>query len=246
MRQGKMLGGVTALVGVAILFTASTARAALVADLSNTGSATFNNAWFFVNDDHDLNPSNAFVRIQDANHDGLETGFNNNGPVSDDTKPGSYLLKLSQIPIVQYNGNSYFKFILDVGEPGGSKKPISMDDLKLYSFPMTPGNDTKAFGTETGFTLRYNINTPGHDNDVLLKDRTNGQGKNDLVALLPSFYTANDQWVMLYSKFGEHAKAEGSFEAWKIGNAAVVPEPATLLLIPGALLLLSRRRRQAR
>jgi hypothetical protein len=236
-----MIRSLSALVGVVVLFATSSARAALV-DLSNTGSATFNNAWFFVNDDHDVNPSNAFVRIQ-AHSGTTEYGYNNNGPVSADTKSGSYLLKLSELPIVQYNGNSYYKFMLDIGEPSASnKKSISLDDLKLYSFPITPGNDTKAFGTQTGFTLRYNIDN-ANDNDLMLKDRTNGQGKNDLVALLPTFYSATDQWVMLYSKFGEHGKAEGSFEAWKVGAAAVVPEPATMLLIPtGALLLLSRRR----
>jgi hypothetical protein len=230
---------------VGLSLTALSARAAtVVTNLTNTGSATFNNAWFFVNDDHDTNPSTAFVRIQ-AHQGTTEYGYNNNGPVSDDTKSGSYLLKLSELPIVQYNGNSYYKFVLDVGEPqSSSKKSISMDDLKLYTFPMTPGNDTKSFGQQTGFTLRYNIDN-ANDNDVLLTDRSNGQGKNDLVALLPTFYTADDQWVMLYSKFGEHGKAEGSFEAWKIGAAAVVPEPATMLLIPtGALLLLSRRRKQ--
>jgi hypothetical protein len=239
-----MIRRLSALVGVAVLLAASSSRAALV-DLSNTGSATFNNAWFFVNDDHDLNPSNAFVRIQ-AHSGTTEYGYNNNGPTSADTKSGSYLLKLSELPIVQYNGKSYYKFLLDIGEPSASsKKSISLDDLKLYTFPMTPGNDNKSFGQQTGFTLRYNIDN-ANDNDLMLTDRTNGQGKNDLVALLPTFYSATDQWVMLYSKFGEHGKAEGSFEAWKVGAAAVVPEPATMLLIPtGALLLLSRRRKRA-
>jgi hypothetical protein len=245
MRRGRIAHRLAALAAIALGLTASSARAAYV-DLSNTGSATFNNGWFFVNDDHDTNPSTAFLRIQ-AHQGTTEYGYNNNGPVSPDTKSGSYLLKLSELPIVEYQGKSYFKFILDIGEPQASnKKPISLDDLKLYSFPVTPGNDTKAFGTETGFTLRYNIDTAGVDNDIKLKDRSNGQGKNDMVALLPSFYTAEDQWIMLYSKFGEHDAAQGSFEAWKIGNAQVVPEPTTMLLIPaGALLLLGRRRRQA-
>jgi hypothetical protein len=244
MRQGKMFRRLAALVGIGLSFAAADVRAAVV-NLTNTGSVSFNNAWFFVNDDHDPNPSNAFVRLQ-AHSGTTEYGYNNNGPVTADTKSGSYLLKLSQLPVVQYSGKSYWKFVLDVGEPqSASKKSISMDDFRLYSFPMTPGNDTKAFGTESGFTLRYDIDGPG-DHDILLTDRTNGQGKNDLVALVPTFYSADDQWVMLYSKFGEHGKAEGSFEAWKIGSAAAVPEPATMLLIPtGALLLLSRRRRQA-
>ena len=244
MPKGRMFHRLAALVGVGLSFVAANARAAVI-DLTSTGSVSFNNAWFFVNDDHDLNPSNAFVRIQ-AHSGTTEYGYNNNGPVSPDTKSGSYLLKLSQLPVTQYNGKSYWKFMLDVGEPqSSSKKSISLDDLKLYSFPMTPGNDKKAFGTETGFTLRYNIDGPG-DHDLLLTDRTNGQGKNDLVALLPTFYSADDQWLMLYSKFGEHGKAEGSFEAWKIGVAAVVPEPATMLLIPaGAMLLLGRRRSRA-
>lgn len=245
MRQGRLIRRLTALVGLGLMMSAMSARAAYV-DLSNTGSVEFNNGWFFVNDDHDPNPSTAFVRIQ-AHQGTVECGYNNNGPVSPDTKSGSYLLTLSQLPIVQYSGKSYYRFLLDVGEPqSSSKKTISLDDLKLYSFPMTPGNDKKAFGTETGFTLRYNIDTPGHDNDIQLSDRTNGQGKNDMVALIPTFYSADDQWIMLYSKFGEHAKAEGSFEAWKIGAATVVPEPATMLLLPaGAMLLLSRRRRHA-
>jgi hypothetical protein len=245
MRKGRTIRRITALLGMGIALSAANARAAYV-DLSNTGSVEFNNAWFFVNNDHDPNPSTAFVRLQ-AHQGTIESGYNNNGPVSADTKSGSYLLKLSQLPIVQYNGNSYFKFVLDVGEPqSSSKKPISLDDLKLYSFPMTPGNNTKAFGTETGFTLRYNIDVGATDNDIKLSDRTNGQGKNDMVALIPTFYTADDQWIMLYSKFGDQAKAEGSFEAWKIGAATVVPEPVTMMLIPaGAMLLLARRRRQA-
>ncbi len=244
MRQGRMIRRLSALVGLGLTLSVTSARAAYV-DLTSTGSVEFNNAWFFVNDDHDANPSNAFVRIQ-AHQGTVESGYNNNGPVSADTKSGSYLLKLSQLPIVQYQGNSYYRFLLDIGEPqSASQKTISLDDLKLYSFPITPGNDTKAFGTETGFTLRYNIDVGATDNDIKLSDRSNGQGKNDMVALIPTFYSADDQWIMLYSKFGEKAPAQGSFEAWKI-TATVVPEPMTMMLIPAsAMLLLARRRRQA-
>jgi hypothetical protein len=247
MGNGRKMRRVIALAGLGLATLAPSARAASTyTDLTQAGQVELNNAWFFVNDDHDANPSAAFVRIQDHNNNGIESGYNNNGPVSADTKSGSYLLKLSQIPVVQYQGNSYFRFLLDVGEPASaSKKTISLDDLKLYSFPMTPGNDTKAFGQESGFTLRFHIDTNTTDNDLKLSDRSNGQGKNDLVALIPTFYSADDQWVMLYSAFGNQAKAEGSFEAWKIGTAQVVPEPTMLLLPAGALLMLARRRRKA-
>jgi len=100
-----------------------------------------------------------------------------------------------------------------------------------------PGVTVREAGPRLHKVAHYARRALDDDGAVLLR--------NDLVALLPTFYSATDQWVMLYSKFGEHGKAEGSFEAWKIGAAAVVPEPATMLLIPGALLLLSRRQRRA-
>lgn len=244
MHQWKFFRSMAALAGVGLSLAAANVRGAYV-NLSQTGQTQLNDAWFFVNDNHDPNPSTAFVRIQ-AKKTGIESGYNNNGPVSADTKSGSYLLKLSQIPLVQYDGKPYFRFVLDVGEPqSASKKGISLDALKLYTFPMTPGNDTKNFGQQSGLALRFDLDGNGN-NGIGLSDRTNGQGKNDLVAFLPSFYSNDDQWVMLYSSFGAASEAEGSFEAWKIGAAQVVPEPATMLLVPTTLLLLLGRRRPAK
>src|SRR3954467_7033405 len=93
--------------------------------------------------------SDALVRLQDKNHDGIESGFNAPGIESQDTKPGSRAMQMAEMSLVKRGGQDFYALMLDVNEPqGGRKNTISLDELKLYisSTPLAKGAALSSLG----------------------------------------------------------------------------------------------------
>jgi len=200
----------------------------------------------------------SFVQVGAANKDivsGYNTTVNNVlDNKSDDTH--NHEILTSDLPITILNGNSYFKFKLDINEVNNSvDKYLSLDSLKIYT--STVPNQSVTNPDDLG-TLRYDM---GAGNGVLLNyDLEAGSGFSDLVVYIPVWTNAvASQYVYLYSKFGaaginpaggpagNYGNSDG-FEEWAMGNAGpgetdggpsggptVVPAPGGLMLLASAL-----------
>lgn len=182
-----------------------------------------------------------FVRIQRNQGSGDEEGYNTDGAVEFQTKGGTWThsVLLSAIPLVNINGTSYRQILLDAAEPSGNTLLLNKFELYLLS----AGNISGYPANFPSGALQYDF-TGGAYSSILL-DNITGNGVSDMFAYIPnSKFTGSNQYLYLYSKFGD---AAGSFEEWGVlkGNATVVPEPASLSLLGlGLLGLLGLKKRK--
>jgi hypothetical protein len=133
---------------------------------------------------------------------------------------------------VTINGANYFKLLLDINEPGGSKSTISLDQLQFYT--STQGSLTTTNISLLG-TLRYSFSA----GDQVLMDaaRNNGSGSGDMYAYIPvsAFAgTASTDFVYMYCAFGNSDPSQGGFEEWAL-VVNPIPEASTLFPIVGLL-----------
>ena len=231
------------------------ANAAVVDLTGNNNSGSANGAVF---DWTDAQPTGTgviqpFLRVQ---ADGMEQGYNTSGGIPFDDKAGPWTHDVQfsdlQSTTVTVNGMAYFKLMLDVNEPGGSKSLISLEQLKIYTSPA--GSQTTLDLASLG-TLRFNLDGNG-DNSVLLDAaRNNGSGSGDMFAYIPVANFAGvsgSDYIYLYSNFGNaDGTTEGGFEEWSlVKNLSPVPEMSAFFPIIGlvaavSLTQLLRRRRAA-
>lgn len=219
-------------------------------DLTTAGSSGFLNDAYFVTSDSQSTGTgtiNSFVRLQ--TNDNVEEGYNtsgrallfdeNNSPVF--TKD----LLLSQVPVVSLlNQNNqstlYRQFLLDINQqscgpnkPNCTNKFLSLDSLNIY-LGSTGGllkNNPDDLGTSV-FKLTA-------DNIKLNYDLNSGSGSGDMFAYIPdAFFTGTNQYVYLYSKFGEQYANNAGFEEWATLSRpiTVTPEPASMVLFGSGLL----------
>src|SRR6185436_20724608 len=75
-----------------------------------------------------------FLRVQS---DPSEQGYNTSGgtPFDDKAGPWTHNLTFSDLmtTAVTINGQNYFKLMVDINEPGGSKSLINLVDLRFYT-----------------------------------------------------------------------------------------------------------------
>jgi hypothetical protein len=218
-------------------------------DLTAPGSwGTINEAIFQQYSDGAAGSGNidAFVRVQAT---GIEQGYNTDyRPVQfdeDNSSTFNHSQLLSEIPIVTDGGVSYREFLLDVDQ---SSQFISLDKLEIY-LEATP--DIGLYPDDFT-TLVYDLDA-GEDNWVKLNYSLNGgSGGGDMLAYIPDglfmdeFGVYLNDYVYLYSKFGENFAADDGFEEWAHGvGGPVIPEPATVLLLGLGCLVALRARRKS-
>ncbi len=216
---------------------------AAVLDLTTPGSWGTVNGGIFRQ--FDGNPTgtgtiDAFVRIQAF---GVQQGYNTDGrPVQYDENSAAqftHSLLLSSIPILSDDGTNYREFLLDINQNG--QNILSLDKIEIY---LEATGDLLNHPTNFGAPV-YDLDA-GEDNWIKLDYSLNGgSGQGDMLAYIPdSLFTGSNQYVYLYSRFGENSVADNGFEEWAYGvDGPVIPEPATILSLGlGALILIRKRK----
>lgn len=180
-----------------------------------------------------------FVRIQ---ADGNEQGYNTSGGTPFDEKAGIWTHDIQfsdlQATTETLNGIQYFKVLLDVNEPGGSKSLISLDQLQFYSSAV--GSQTTTNVPSLG-TLHWDLDGAGDTYILLDGSRNHGSGSGDMYAYIPvSAFAgvASTDYIYMFSRFGDQVAAdgtsEGGFEEWAlVKTMSPVPEAGAFFPIIG-------------
>ncbi len=253
-----MSGTIRAALTSALFLIASATHAAVVVDLTTSGSSgSINNAVFqqFSPQPTGTGVLNTFLRIQaDSVEQGYNTDFRNvEFDQTNDIHTRSLLL--DEVPKVIIGGVVYREFLLDINE--SSNTPLlSLNDVQLF------------LGSQPNLATYANLGTPiykmdaGGNNSVKLDYSLNsGSGSGDMLMYVPqaNFDLGAGDYVYLYSRMGQpipgdaaDVSSDAGFEEWSAGKKGPrgtiipvsVPEPTlTPLLILGASLLTRRRRR---
>jgi uncharacterized repeat protein (TIGR01451 family) len=169
-----------------------------------------------------------FVRLQGSP---TEKGYNTDGAVDFDTKPGTWThaIKVNAIPVVDCDGSgpgtaTCWELFVDINE-GNSAKRISLNEVEIW---FTTNANLVGFVDPTGFpsgaTKEYDFSGA-----ILINDVNQGSGRGDLRYLVPTAdhtWTA-DTYFVLYSKWGTTSgtagtfgtggyTSDGGFEEWKV------------------------------
>jgi hypothetical protein len=233
----------TLLIAASALLFATGARAAVV-DLINGDSGTLvgspgGTAIFEFTQPQPTGTGyiKPFLRLQ---NDPSEQGYNTSGvtPAAPfDDKAGIWTHDLTFADLmttaVTINGANYFKLLLDVNEPNGSKANITLTDLRFYT--SSQGSLVTTDISQLG-TLRWAM-TPG-DQVLLDASRNHGSGSGDMFAYIPvsAFAgTSSSDFVYMYCAFGNtDFESQGGFEEWSL-VVNPIPEAGTLFPIIGLL-----------
>lgn len=225
--------------GLAAALLSTTATATIV-DLTNSDTGTVNSARFdfMAQQPTGTGVIKPFLRVQ-AN--GSEQGYNTSGsPLPFDDKAGIWThdLRFSDLQqsLVSLDGTQYYKLLLDVNEPNGSRSLISLESLQIYT--SATGSQTTLNVSSLG-VLRYDLDAGGDSTVIIDAARNHGSGSGDIYAYLPvaNFAGTNpSDFIYLFSRFGDSddLASGGGFEEWSVvTNVAPVPEMNALFPIVG-------------
>lgn len=235
-----------ALICGAILL-ASPADASVI-DLQTNNSGTFSNgARFDVSFQQPTGTGviDPFLRVQAT---GLEQGYNTSGGTPFDAKAGPWThnIQFSDLmsTTVQLGGISYFRILLDVNEPNGSRSLITLDKMQFYT--SATGSQTTLDVASLG-TLRFDMNLGGPNQVIIDAGRNHGSGSGDVNIYIPTSYfagTAMNDFVYMYVMMGNSdGISQGGFEEFAlVRNITPVPEMSALFPIVGLLVAVGSTR----
>jgi hypothetical protein len=220
------------------LLIAASAHATLIDLTTDPSGGEINGAIFTATQQQPAGTGfiDPFLRIQEKD---FEQGYNTDGGFPfDDKDPHQYQhsLLISSLTPTTINGTQYYVFMLDSNQSGNSfsSHKLSLDAFQLYT-SNDPNQTTTVInpnGTLNLGTLIFNL---GKNNSVITT--ATGSGKADMFVDVPvSAFTTTDQYLYLYSAFGNTIPSSGGFEEWTfVPGLAVVPEASTLFPIVGLL-----------
>lgn len=238
-RNMKIASLSTLLAAAASLLLATGAQATVV-DLINGNSGTITNQYgtaifeFTQPQPTGTGVIKPFLRVQ---ADPTEQGYNTSGGTPFDDKAGPWTHNLTFADLVttavNVSGQLYFKLMVDINEPGGSKSTINLLQLQFYT--SSQGSLTTTDISQLG-TLRYSF-SPG-DQVQMDAARNHGSGSGDMFAYIPASAfagTASSDFVYMYCMFGNaDMESQGGFEEWTL-VVNPIPEASTIFPIIGLL-----------
>ncbi|HNY77583.1 MAG TPA: hypothetical protein PKI96_02160 [Sedimentisphaerales bacterium] len=227
---------------IATCFGLADVRADMTLDLTRSGASGYINGAYFVQGNFASAGTGAidsFVRIQ--TNQAVERGFNTDArPLQfheNNSANFSRSLLLADVPIVSINGTDYREFLLDINEAKGSEKKekrfLSLDAIEIYLADVGNIGRYRNLGTAV-----YDLDAGRGDNWIKLDaavSKRPGSGSGDMLAYIPSALFVGDDYVYLYSKFGENCANHGGYEEWSVRE--VETPPAVHAPAPGAALL---------
>jgi hypothetical protein len=243
-----------------MLVSVTQAYALTILDLPTVGSGSVNSAFFSLVDLHGQGTGNLdpFVRLHDnqGDHDGIDVGYNADADSTmPDTKPGPWThnITLGDIPIVSFDGGTYYELLLDVNETG-SQQLLSVEVLRLFtSATAVDPADTYAALTAVAGTPNYDLDV-GADGDSTVYCSGVGSGIADVFVYIPTSFFAgvlDSYYLYLYAEMGITGGdygADDGYEEWgvRVGGEQVPDGGMTLVMLGAALAgigLISYRKR---
>ncbi|MEY2484848.1 MAG: hypothetical protein QOH39_496 [Verrucomicrobiota bacterium] len=235
----------------AFALTASALQAAML-DLGTSGSGFLGGAYFATTD---IQPTGTgvfdpFLTVQASP---TEQGYNS-GTGNFDTSRApqwNHEILVSDLRATTINGVNYFGFVVDVNEPGGSKAPISLDGLKLFTsstIQNSTSTDSKGVFNGSLGNLVFDLG----QNTLHYTDAQHGSGSGDINIYIPVSDLAGAKptdYLYMYQMWGAADISEGGFEETALLSGFVpVPEFGTLFPIIGLMVAVfsthALRRRQ--
>jgi hypothetical protein len=213
-------------------FLAGPSARATIVDLTTgpDASGEIDGALFFATEQQPVGTGyiDPFLRIQEK---GFEQGYNTDGGFPfDDKHPHNFqhsLLISDLIPTI-FNGTEYLVFMLDSNQSGKAFTEHQIDMTSLQIFTTNDPNQTTESFTPGGIlalngTLVYNLDATG-DNTV--KATALGSGKANFFMYIPAdLVKTGEQYLVLYSAFGNDIPSDGGFEEWVfIPGTVPIPE----------------------
>ncbi len=235
----------SAAIAAMLVFALSSAKADFIVDLTSPGgSSGFAQGALFQ-----WTPAQptgtgfiqSFVRIE--SNSAIEQGYNTDfRPVQFNEKIDAtftHSIVLSQVPTINIGGVGYRQFLLDINQTGSSPL-LSLDQLQIFlgSTGNLTGYDL-ATRTLPGATLIYDLDV-GPQGPTFIKldfSLNSGSGSGDMLANIPdALFTGPNQFVYLFSRFGDNFPNNDGFEEWAVTQQAiVVPEPSSIVLVLSGL-----------
>src|SRR5882757_1818400 len=121
---------------VAIIICTTVGRATVVDLTGSNDSGTINGAQFVFTTPQPTGTGviQPFLRLENSP---VEQGYNTSGGTPFDDKAGPWTHNLTFADLVTtavtIGGQNYFKLMLDINEPGGSKSTITLNQLQFYT-----------------------------------------------------------------------------------------------------------------
>lgn len=168
----------------------------------------------------------SFVRLQGSPN---EAGYNTDGTLEFDTKSGAWThaVKVSDIPVVMYNGHPYWELYSDINETN-STTYISLNKLEVY---LTDDQNLTGYPFTSHATQVY-----AYSGQVQINDVNAGSGRADLRYRIPLDSSAGSisipancgyknpacaTYFVLYTQWGtasgsDQYASDGGYEEWKV------------------------------
>lgn len=244
-------------------FFKSPAASATILDLTTAGDdGWIGDAYFLQSDPFSTGTGviDSFVQIGDARQSNDDSGVPHadivhayNTRVNKTLDNGAsnqfnHELLLGRIPIEEIDEDPYLEFLLDINQNNGLTEPshfLSLDEIQIF-VSSEPNQSTEDFDEDGILELEdaelvYWMDEE-EDSWIKLNYALNtGSGSGDMFAYIPEelfedyLEDEEDQYVYLYSRFGENFTNNDGFEEWAIrtepGEEDIIPEPATISLL---------------